>query len=127
MGAKQSPDAAQEIMESLSRYLDETDVCIDHVGVFSNSWTDHLTGLRKALTILQSAIFTINPLKCEWAIQETDWLGCWLAPTGLKPWRKKIDAVLSMGCKHHKPSNSCDHLLVRSRFIVTCFPDDRMI
>ena len=37
MGVKQSPDIAQEIMESLFRDLPETNVYIDDVGVFSNS------------------------------------------------------------------------------------------
>jgi hypothetical protein len=96
MGVKQSPDIAQEIMEHLFRDLDKTDVYIDDIGIFSNSWNEHLTSLRKVLTILQSANFTINPLKCEWAVEETDWLGYWLTPKGLKPWRKKIDPIISM-------------------------------
>ena len=50
-------------MESLFRDLPETDVYIDDVGVFSNSWKDHLQSLTKVLSVLQQANFTVNPLK----------------------------------------------------------------
>ena len=96
MGVNQSPDIAQEIMEDLFCPLDEVDVYIDNVGVYNNSWNDHLHSLHKVLTILQDSNFTTNPLKCKWGVKETDWLGHWLTPKGLKTWKKKIQGLLDM-------------------------------
>ena len=37
-----------------------------------------------------------NPLKCDWAVQETDFLGFWITSKGVKPWIKRIEPILAM-------------------------------
>jgi NADH dehydrogenase/NADH:ubiquinone oxidoreductase subunit G len=94
MGAKISTDFAQEVMEDVFKDMREfVEVFLDDVGVFSNSYTEHMRHINLVLTRLQENGFTVNPLKCEWAVKETDWLGYWLTPDGLKPWLKKIEAI----------------------------------
>ena len=46
MGLKCSPDFSQEVMEDVLRDIEEADVYIDDVGVFSNNWEDHLKYYR---------------------------------------------------------------------------------
>ena len=97
MGVKQSPDFCQEIMEDvLKDFSDHVEVYIDDIGIFSNSWAEHVDILSKVLQRLQDKNFSINPSKCEWAVKETEWLGHWLTPTGIKPWKKKISAILAL-------------------------------
>ena len=97
MGVCNSPDFVQEIMEDTFKDMkNDIDVFIDDIGIFDEDCDAHMEKVRKVLAHLQENGFTVNPLKCEWAVQEMDWLGRWFTPNGVKPWRKKIEAVLQL-------------------------------
>jgi hypothetical protein len=96
MGISNAPNIAQEIMDDLFHDVAQVDCYLNNVGVFDTSWDAHLRSLELVLQQLQDNGFMVNPLKCEWAVKETDWLGYWLTPVGLKPWSKKIKAILNM-------------------------------
>ena len=96
MGNKQLSDIAQEVMENLFCNLNNVEIYIDDIGCFSLTFVAHIQTLDIILTHLEQNGFSVNPPKCEWAVKETDWLGYWLTPTGLKPWSKKINAIIAM-------------------------------
>jgi Reverse transcriptase (RNA-dependent DNA polymerase)/RNase H-like domain found in reverse transcriptase len=97
MGICQSPDIAQEVTEKVLRNIsDDIEVYIDDIGIFSNDGRDHMRVLDLVCKRLESKAFSVNPLKCEFGVKESDFLGHWLTPCGVKPLRKKIQGILDM-------------------------------
>ena len=63
--------------------------------MFSSTLSSHIQTLDIILTRLEQNGFMVNPSKCEWVVQETDCLSYWLTPAGLKPWSRKIIAIIA--------------------------------
>ncbi len=148
MGLRCSPGIAQAIMEMYCQKIDEEFIwyvwipmtrihmirihmmwihmilCIhiyNDVGAFSTDWNHHVKLSATILCWLHKNGFTINPLKCEWAIRETDWFEYWLTPQGLylgkrtsMPYSTWIDLAM--------PQN-CAYSLAVQIIIVTCCQD----
>lgn len=99
-GLCQSPDWAQAAIEEVFYEADLLRTCveafIDDVGVFSNSFNEHIKHLTATLTCLQQNGYTVNPAKCQWAVKEVEWLGHYLTPNGIKPLPKKIKGILQL-------------------------------
>eukprot|EP00975_Prorocentrum_lima_P049201 10297072-Prorocentrum_lima.AAC.1 len=89
MGLRNSPAFAQSIIEDTLRDIDDMEVYIDDVGVWSNDWSSHLEVLGRIFSALEAKGFSVNPLKCEFGIAEGDFLGHWITQSGVKPWKKK--------------------------------------
>ena len=62
MGVLTSPDFAQKQMENLLGHLSDIKVYINDIGIFSDSWDDHVASLRRVLNILQEHNFSVNLL-----------------------------------------------------------------
>ena len=69
MGLKCSPDIAQAAMENVLSDIKDANIYIDDVSAFSSDWDHHVNLLATILRRLRENGFTINPLKCEWAIK----------------------------------------------------------
>ena len=97
MGILVASDIAQELTERVLQDIEDLSSYMDDIAAFSDNWPNHLHLLRTILRRLEENNFSINPRKCEWVVQETeDFLGHWLTPHGIKPWRKKVDAILAI-------------------------------
>ena len=97
MGIANSPDFFQSVMHPLFDDMSAVECFIDDIAIFTKgSFLEHLTILTKVLRRLEDAGFTVNPLKCEWAVTSTEYLGFFLTIDGLKPMPKKVEAIINV-------------------------------
>ena len=72
---------------------DYVTVYIDDVLIFSRTLEDHLEHLRKVIERLQQVGLKLKPAKCQFILEEVEYLSHLIIPQGLKPNPKLVDAV----------------------------------
>ena len=103
MGITNSPDFFQSVMHPLFSDLPDVECFIDEIGIFSlDSFTNHLSQFHQVLLSLERNGFTVNPLKCDWAVNTTEYLEFLLTSEGTKPSPHKIKAIANID----KPSST---------------------
>ena len=96
-GLTNAPATFQRLMECILAGLTSHEclIYLDDIIVFSRSFPEHLTRLRKVLLRLQEAGLTLKPSKCQFAKREVQYLGHIVNAAGVKPNPAKTDAVAS--------------------------------
>jgi len=61
---------------------------MDDILLHHASWEEHLPMIDEVLRRLQEYRLNVNPLKCEWTVNEINFLGYWITKVGTKPSEK---------------------------------------
>ena len=106
MGIAGSPDIFQEKMTGLMQELDYVRAYIDDLLIITkSSYEDHIAKVKQVLLRLREANLRVNVEKSTFVTTEIEYLGYILSRGGIKPQRKKIEAILAI-----KPPNTVREL-----------------
>lgn len=97
-GLSNSPSTFQMMMNDIFRDLvlkGKVIVYLDDILIFSNSLTEHRVIVRQVLQLLRENKLTVKPEKCEFEVQETEYLGHIIAPGIIKMDPAKVTGVTS--------------------------------
>ena len=92
-GISCAPAVFQRTMENLLKGIPGVCVYLDDILITGKSASEHLENLETVLNRLQSSGMRLKKEKCQFMLQEVDYLGHKLSREGLKPSSEKIKAL----------------------------------
>ena len=95
-GLQGAPATFQRMVDKLLDGLGQSaSAYIDDVIVFSSSWSEHLTHLEEVLRRIQLAGLTVKERKCQFAMQECEYLSHSVGSGKVRPVELKVQAIRS--------------------------------
>ena len=92
-GVSAAPAIFQRTMEIVLQGLVNVCVYLDDILVSGESVEAHLRNLEAVLTRLEEAGIRLKKKKCEFLLNEVEYLGYWISAKGLHPTNEKLEAV----------------------------------
>ena len=93
-GLRNGPAVFQRLMDNLlHRDKEYSQVYIDDIAVFSNTWEEHCQHIGVVLSRLKEAGLTANVKKCQWAQTQVEFLGHVVGKGKVCPADLKVQAV----------------------------------
>ena len=98
------PFSLANALSSFQHYINDTlrdylnifcTVYIDDILIYSNSWEEHITHVKKVLEHLQIASLQINISKCEFNVTEVCYLGMIITTDSFCMNSQKVQAVVN--------------------------------
>ena len=95
MGVKVSPDYAQSCIMEILKDLDIKGY-VDDCGLWSDgSFEQNMELIDEIIGRLVANRIKCNPLKFDWVVQETDFLGNWMTTDCIKPNEEKYRSSIT--------------------------------
>ncbi|XP_071845114.1 uncharacterized protein [Apostichopus japonicus] len=92
-GMKNAPATFQRLLNNITASLENCEVYIDDIIVYSNSWYEHVTRIRSLFEKLTEANLTVNLVKSEIAHANVIFLGHVVGQGEVKPVKAKVEAI----------------------------------
>lgn len=100
-GMRNAPATFQRLMNRVLSEVNNVEVYLDDVVIYSNTWEEHLEKLRVVFERLSRASLTLNLAKCEFAKATVTYLGKCVGQGQVRPVEAKVAAIVEFP----KPTN----------------------
>ncbi|KAK7109817.1 hypothetical protein V1264_013798 [Littorina saxatilis] len=95
-GISSAPEIFQRTMETILKGEENTICFFDDVLIYSNSDEEHEQHLESSMKKIVEAGLKLNKEKCSFKQSEIEFLGHVINADGIRPDKKKIDAIINM-------------------------------
>ena len=102
---KNSAQSFQRLIQDVLKDIPNIFVYLDDILVFSKDKTSHLKTVEEVLRRLSDAGLTLALSKCQFGLQELEYLGFLVNSEGIRPVDKKISAIITS--QPQKNKNNC--------------------